>query len=110
VEDKTQFTQEAFWDFTALIEAKHDYILMKWVTNELDLNMEGMEFLSFEPRAGHSMQAMYRDPITKDKIPITQDIFAALVDRMKSQAAGKSSCPSWLPNSIMLLIAFFMHL
>jgi hypothetical protein len=56
------------------------------------------------------MRAMYRDPIKKDKIPITRDIFAALVDRVKSQAAGKSSCPPWSLNSIMLLIASFMHL
>jgi hypothetical protein len=40
VENKTQFTQEAFWDFIALIEARHDCIPMKWVTDELDLNLD----------------------------------------------------------------------
>jgi hypothetical protein len=49
----------------------HDCILMKWVTDEVNLNLEGMDFLSFEPGAGYSMRAMYRDPITKDEIPIT---------------------------------------
>jgi hypothetical protein len=93
VENKTQFTQEAFWDFIALIEARHDCIPMKWVTDELDLNLEGMEFLSFKPGVGYSMRAMYRDPITNDEISIIRDIFATLVDGMKSQGVGKFSCP-----------------
>ena len=89
VEEKTQFTQELFWDFNALIGTRHDCIPMKWVTDELDLNLEGVEFLSFERGTGYSIRAMYRDPVTKEEVPITRDIFTTLVDGVKSQATSK---------------------
>jgi hypothetical protein len=58
------FKQEAFWNFYALLSRHHDVIPMKWVTNELDLNSLGVEYLSFEPK-DHSIRTVFRDPVTK---------------------------------------------
>jgi hypothetical protein len=50
VDSKSKYSQEDFWDLNALCEARHDVILMNWVTEDLDLNASGVEFLSFEPK------------------------------------------------------------
>jgi hypothetical protein len=39
IKETTKFKSEAFWDFNALVEVRHDAIPMKWVIEEeLDLN------------------------------------------------------------------------
>jgi hypothetical protein len=89
VEEKTRFTQPNFWDFNALIEARHDAIPMRWIStsNGLDLNALGVEYLAFEPKE-HSFRATYRDPITQDNIPMTREIYVAIVAGVKTQATG----------------------
>jgi hypothetical protein len=52
IEEQTMYIQEAFWDFNALVEVKHDVIPMKWVTTELDLNADDIEFLAFDTTFG----------------------------------------------------------
>jgi hypothetical protein len=89
IEEKTRFTQANFWDFNALIEARHDAIPMRWILalNGLDLNDSGVEYLAFEPKE-HSFRATYRDPITQDNIPMTREIYVAIVAGVKTQATG----------------------
>jgi hypothetical protein len=89
LEERTKFTQEIFWDFNMLVEVRHDTIPMNWETNPLDLNLEGIEFLSFTPGEGHSMRAIYRDPVTRVAIPVTKDIYVAIFQGVKAQAFGK---------------------
>jgi hypothetical protein len=89
LEERTKFTQEIFWDFNMLVEVRHDTIPMNWETNPLDLNLEGIEFLSFTPGEGHSMRAIYRDPVTRVAIPVTKDIYVAIFQGVKAQASGK---------------------
>jgi hypothetical protein len=43
------YVQEIFWDFIVPVNSKHDAIPTKWVMNDLDLNVEGVECFSFEP-------------------------------------------------------------
>ena len=45
--EKTAYTEATFWDFNALISQTHDSIPMKWTLDELDLNAEGVEYLTF---------------------------------------------------------------
>jgi hypothetical protein len=85
---KTMFTQEIFWDFNMLVEVRHDQIPMKWTAEEFDLNLEGVEFLTFEPGVKYSMHAIYKDPVTRAPIPVTKDIFTAIVDGVKAQTSG----------------------
>jgi hypothetical protein len=62
---------------------------MKWVTeSEMDLNSLGGEFLSFEPHAEHSIPAIYKDPVTKAACPVTREVYASIIDRVKRQASG----------------------
>ena len=49
ISSETAFSQPQFLDFNALLTQKHDDIPMQWVSNELDLNSEGVEYLSIEP-------------------------------------------------------------
>jgi hypothetical protein len=60
VDERTMFTHEIFWDFNMLVEVHADQIPMKWTIEEFDLNLEGVEFLTFEPRAEYSMRPYTR--------------------------------------------------
>jgi len=60
ISSETAFTQPQFLDFNALLTQKHDAIPMKWVSNELDLNSEGVEYLSFEPTC-HNIRVVHRE-------------------------------------------------
>ena len=89
IDSETAFTQPQFWDFNALLTQRHDAIPMKWVSNELDLNSEGIEYLSFEPK-GCSIRATHRPEGQRlVGIPVTRDVFAAIILAVKSQARGK---------------------
>jgi hypothetical protein len=91
IEETTKFKSEAFWDFNALVEVRHDAIPMKWVTEEeLDLNASRIEFLSFELK-GHSIPAIFKDPVTKATCPVTRDVYVCIVAGVKTQALGKTS-------------------
>ena len=85
---KTMFPQEIFWDFNMLVEVRHNQIPMKWMAEEFDLNLDGVEFLTFKPRTEYSMHAIYKDPVTRAPIPITKDIFTAIVDGVKAQTSS----------------------
>jgi hypothetical protein len=61
---------------------------MKWMAEEFDLNLEGIEFLSFEPGAEYSMRAIYRDPVTRAPIPVIKDIFIAIVNGVNAQTSS----------------------
>ena len=74
-----------------LVEVRHDTILMNWKTDPLDLNLEGIEFLSFTLGDGYSMHAIFRDPVTRVLIPMTKDIYVAIFQGVKAQASGKFS-------------------
>jgi hypothetical protein len=69
-------------------EVRHNQILMKWMAEEFDLNLEGIEFLSFEPGAEYSMRAIYRDPVTRAPIPVIKDIFIAIVNGVNAQTSS----------------------
>jgi hypothetical protein len=58
------------------------------VTNGLDLNAEGEEYLSFEPQ-GHSIRALYRDEVTNVSIPVNRGVYLAIVAFIKCHATGK---------------------
>ena len=88
ISSETAFTQPQFSDFNSLLTQKHDAIPMKWVSNELDLNSEGVEYLSFEP-IGHNIRALHREGQRLVGIPVTKDVFAAIISVVKSQAQGK---------------------
>lgn len=62
---------------------QHDAISMKWVTNALDLNADGVEYLSFES-TGHNIWETYRDTITWIGTPTTPDVHAAIINFVKS--------------------------
>lgn len=89
IEEKTRFTQPNFWDFIALIEAQHDAIPMRWIlaSNGLDLNALRVEYLAFEPKE-YNFRATYRDPITQDNIPVTREIYIAIIVGVKTQVTG----------------------
>jgi hypothetical protein len=89
LEPKTQFTQATFWDFNALVDAMHDAIPMRWIpsSNTLDLNASGAEYLAFTPKE-HMFRATFWDPITQENIPITREVYAAIIAGVKTQAAG----------------------
>jgi hypothetical protein len=87
-EPATAWSQPSFWDFNALYNTIHDAILTKWVTDDLDLNSSGVEFLAFEPK-NHSIRATFRDPVTKIAIPITREVFASIIESVKIQAKYK---------------------
>ena len=81
------YTQATFWDFNALISQTHDSIPMKWTSNELDLNAEGVEYLTFEPK-DHNIKTTYRDSITKTPIPVMREVWTCIIDSIKIQASG----------------------
>jgi hypothetical protein len=90
VEPRTRFTQGPFWDFIALKEARHDVIPMRWIPNSsgLDLNASGIEYLCFEPKEGQLIRATYRDPVTRDNVPVSRDVFAVIISQVELQATG----------------------
>jgi hypothetical protein len=59
IDDATAFSQDMFWDFKALCQTQHDAIPLAWVSNDLDLNFEGLEYLHFAP-TGHSIRVIAR--------------------------------------------------
>jgi hypothetical protein len=59
------------------------------MTNELNLNSSGVKYLSFEPK-DHSIRAICKDLVTKVCGPVTQELFAAIVNSTKTQASGWS--------------------
>jgi hypothetical protein len=85
--ERTAFTHHAFWDFNALVPGHHNTIPMKWVTDELDLNSSGVEYLSFKPK-DHSIRAVFRDHVTKVCSLVTREVFATIVSSAKTQASG----------------------
>jgi hypothetical protein len=85
VEENSKYIQEPFWDFNALCSLIHDMIPLRWVTDALDLNAARLEYLAFES-PGHSIRAIYKDPMTKDSMPVTREVFAALIIQVKAQA------------------------
>ena len=87
IEPATAFTQPLFWDFNALCTASHDAIPTKWVTDDLDLNALSVEYLAFQPK-DHSIPAIFRDPVTKQSIPMTREVFSSIIDTVKVQAKG----------------------
>jgi hypothetical protein len=90
VEPRTRFTQGPFWDFIALKEACHDMISMRWIPNSsgLDLNASGVEYLCFEPKEGQLIRATYRDPVTRDNILVSRDVFAVIISQVELQVTG----------------------
>jgi hypothetical protein len=87
VEESSKYTQEPFWDFNALYSLTHDVIPLRWVTDALDLNAVGLEYLAFEPPS-HSIRTIYKDPMTKDSMLVTREVFAAIIIQVKAQATG----------------------
>jgi hypothetical protein len=62
----------------------------RWIIDALDLNSTGLEFLAFEP-PGHNIRAIFKDPVTKDCMLVTREVFAAIIIQVKAQAIGKFS-------------------
>ena len=65
--------------------ATHDSIPLKWVTNNLDLNASGVEYLAFVSK-DHTIWATYRDLVTMDSILVTCKVYTTIIDLVKSQA------------------------
>jgi hypothetical protein len=87
IDPATMFSHEQFWDFNALIEARHDAIPLKWMTDELDLNSLGVEFLAFDPK-GTTIPCIYQDPVAKQTFPVTREVYRHIVDSVKEQASS----------------------
>jgi hypothetical protein len=87
IEPRTAFTQPSLWDFNNLSTGTHDALPTQWVTNELDLNSSGIEYLTFTPR-DHSIPATFHDPVTQAPTVVTREVFSAIIDNAKSQAKG----------------------
>jgi hypothetical protein len=51
------------------------------------LNTSGTEYLAFIPKE-HMFRAIFQDPITHDNIPVTREVYAAIIVGVKTQAAG----------------------
>jgi hypothetical protein len=83
VEPRIRFTHGPFWDFIALKEACHDVIPMCWIPNSsgLDLNASGIEYLCFQPKEGQLILATYRDPLIRDNIPVSRDVYAVIISQ-----------------------------
>jgi hypothetical protein len=54
----------------------------------LDLNASAVEFLSFEPK-DYSIPACFKDPVTKSEVPVTREVYSAIIDSVKEQASSK---------------------
>jgi hypothetical protein len=65
-------------------------IPLRWVSDALDLNSAGLEFLAFEPPS-HSIRAIFKNPVTKDSMLVTREVFAAIITQVKAQATRKFS-------------------
>jgi hypothetical protein len=83
IESGTTFSQPSFWDFNALYAAIHDAIPIAWVTNDLDLNASGVEYLIFTPK-DHKILATFWDPVMKSESRVTHDVFVAIIDNVKA--------------------------
>jgi len=71
IDDSTLFSQEAFWDFKALVQVKHDAIPMTWVQRAFDLNFDATEVLHFTP-VGYSILASHRHEGTEETgVPVS---------------------------------------
>jgi hypothetical protein len=88
VEESSKYIHEPFWDFNTFCSLTHDVIPLRWVTDTLDLNAARLEYLAFEPPS-HSIRAIYIDPMTKDSMPVTKEVFAAIIIQVKAQATCK---------------------
>jgi hypothetical protein len=84
-----QHTHNKFWDFKTLIHVQHDVIPMKWVTNPLDLNLNGRKYLCFESAPNHNIQAIHSHTVTKMSSPITKKVYATIIDWIKIVAIGE---------------------
>jgi hypothetical protein len=82
VDDSTAFTQDLFWDFKALSSVRHDAIPMAWVPKALDLNSEGLDYLHFI-LSTHSIQAAHQDSSTRASFPVTQVLYASIIEEVK---------------------------
>jgi hypothetical protein len=87
IEPGTAFIQPGFWDFNTLSAGTHDAIPTQWVTDELDLNSSGIEYLTFTP-TGHSIPATFRDLVTQAPTAVTREVLTSIIDNVKSQAKG----------------------
>jgi hypothetical protein len=88
IEAATAFSQPAFWDFNALCNATHDAILIRWVTDDLDLNSFGVEYRVFTPK-DHVFRATFCDPVMQEPTLVTREVFASIIETVKAQAKGK---------------------
>jgi hypothetical protein len=73
------------------------------VTDELDLNSSGVEYLSFSPK-DHNIRAVFRDLVTKIYNLVPREVFAAIISSAKTQALGKTTYYFWF--SLFHLINF----
>ncbi len=48
IDNETTFHHDVFYDFKALEACQHNVIPLSWVSNPLDLSIEGDKYLSFE--------------------------------------------------------------
>jgi hypothetical protein len=88
INGETAFTQPGFWDFNAIINCTNDAIPTRWVTDDLDLNASGVEYLIFTPK-DHNIKATFCYPVTKQPIPMTREVFVSIIDSVKAQAKGE---------------------
>jgi hypothetical protein len=88
IDEATAFSQPSFWDFNALMNDTHDAIPTTWTTKALDLNASRVEYLCFSPK-DHSIKATFRDLVTNQAIPVTREVFSAIIDSVKTQAKCK---------------------
>jgi hypothetical protein len=59
------------------------------------LNTSGTEYLAFIPKE-HMFRAIFQDPITHDNIPVTREVYAAIIVGVITQAAGYSKLYSFI--------------
>jgi hypothetical protein len=78
------FYPPGLWDFNALSAGTHNAISTQWVTDELDLNSSGIEYLTFTP-THHSISATF---VTQVSTAAMREVFTSIIDNVKSQAEG----------------------
>ena len=89
VDDITTFSQDTFWNFKALTEVRHDAIPMNWVQSAHNLNSSSEEHLHFFP-IGYIIQAFHQHGETGEASPMSQSVFASIVEDVKGLCKGKS--------------------
>jgi hypothetical protein len=65
-----------------------DAIPLCWVNDPLNLDIEGVEYLSFTP-SGQIICAMHRNPIITTSVMVTCEVFVTIVDEVKVMNTSK---------------------